>query len=48
MATELFNNIKETIAHQELHLVVIATKMFKVIAFKDVSLSLCIFKNTPK
>lgn len=46
MATKLFNNIKEMIAHQELHLVVIATKMFTVIAFKDFSLFLCIFINT--
>lgn len=47
MATKLFNNIKEMTAHQELHLVVIATKMFKVIPFKDFSLFFRIFINTP-
>lgn len=45
MATKLFNNIKEMIARQELHLVVIATKMFKVIAFKDFSFPLHFYKH---
>lgn len=47
MGTKLFKNIKEMIAHQKMHLIIIATKMFKVIAFKDFSLFLCFFKNTP-
>lgn len=43
-ATKLFNSFKATTAHQELHLIAMATKMFEVIAFKDVSLFLHFFR----
>lgn len=46
-ATKLFNNHREKIADEELHLVVIATKMFKVISFKDFSLFHGISTNSP-
>lgn len=39
MATKLFNNIKDLMAHQELPPVVIATQTFPVIAFKAFSVS---------
>lgn len=36
MATQLFNKLKEMMAHRKLHLILIATKTFKGFAHEEV------------